>query len=282
MEELEEAQKEEARKRAAEKKAKKQTDTPDDESSSDQNESTTRDSGADTSSPEVNAGSDTNKEAQSEKASAKPQKKAEEETGRKKKTPGKNIKNARSQVDKDKIYTIDEAIATLKKISFVKFDPSIEVHINATEKGLRGEVELPHSTGRTVRVQIVDDAVLDEIEKGNLTFDVLVAHPSYMPKLAKFARTLGPKGLMPNPKNGTISPNPEEVVKKFQKGTLQWKGESKHPLIHQMVAKMSSSDAEIKENIVTFLQSVGKANIQAVFIGASMSPSLKVDAEEVL
>jgi large subunit ribosomal protein L1 len=101
-----------------------------------------------------------------------------------------------------------------------------------------------------------------------------------MAKLAKYARTLGPKGLMPNPKSGTVTPNPEEVAKKFSKGVLRWKGEPKFPLIHQLIGKVSLEDGAIAENAKAFIAAVGKPHIQAAFIKTTMSPGLKLDLNQ--
>jgi large subunit ribosomal protein L1 len=195
------------------------------------------------------------------------------------KTRGKNYQQAKNQIDKNKLYSIKEAISLLKKIKYTKFDESVELHLNVDKAGLKGEIELPYSTGKKMRVVIVDDKILSEIEKGQINFDVLIAHPSFMPKLVKFARILGPKGLMPNPKNGTISPNPQEAAKKFQKGLLHWKTESKFPLVHQMLGKISQKDEELEENIKTFLKSVGLSHIKSAFLKTTMSPSIKIKLE---
>lgn len=195
----------------------------------------------------------------------------------KSKPRGKRYLEAKKLVDKNKFYSIDEAVSLLKKMKTAKFDESVELHLVVDEKGLKGEVELPFSTGKTVRVKIVDDKVLAEIEKGKLDFDVLVTHPSYMPKLAKFAKILGPKGLMPNPKAGTISANPEEVVNKFKKGVLKWKTEPKFPLIHQMVGKISFEEKQLIENAKKFIESVGVKHIFKAYIKTTMSPSIKLN-----
>jgi large subunit ribosomal protein L1 len=97
-----------------------------------------------------------------------------------------------------------------------------------------------------------------------------------MPRLAKFARVLGPKGLMPNPKAGTISTNPEEVAKKYSGGLLKWKTEPKFPLIHQSIAKVSQEDVQIVENAQKFLEAVGSQNISQVVIKTTMSPGLAI------
>lgn len=194
---------------------------------------------------------------------------------------GKKYTKAKKTIEKNKAYGLNDAVSLLKKIKFAGFDESVELHLNVLNDSLKGETNLPHSTGKTVRVRVVDDNTLSEIEAGKLDFDVLVTHPSFMPKLAKYARILGPKGLMPSPKSGTITDKPEEVVKKFSGGTLRWKTEPKASLIHQMVGKASLDDRKLADNIKTFIKSVGKQNIQKVFIKTTMSPSLKLDLNQL-
>jgi large subunit ribosomal protein L1 len=198
-----------------------------------------------------------------------------------KKTRGKKYQELKKMVDKNKTHSIKDAITLLKKMNQFGFDQTVELHLNVDKTGLKGEVELPYSTGKTVRVAIVDDKVLANIEKGEIDFDVLITHPSYMPKLARFARVLGPKGLMPNPKAGTISDKPEEVAKKFEKGLLRWKTESKFPLIHQAVGKLSLDEEKLVANVEAFLKSVGKAHIRTAFVKATMTPSIKLSLEEL-
>lgn len=199
----------------------------------------------------------------------------------KKPTHGKKWQKAAKKVDKNTLYELSEAVALIKEIAYASFEESVELHLNLTKKGIKGEVELPHSTGKKTRVAIVDDALLDKIEKGEFEFDILISHPSFMPKLAKHARVLGPKGLMPNPKTGTVTPNPDEVAKKFEKGALQWKSESKFPLLHIMIAKLSADNKEIEENAVAFMQTVGKNTIQQAFIKGSMTPAVEIDLQKI-
>ncbi len=202
-------------------------------------------------------------------------------SGGKVKPRGKKFKKAEEQVDKNKFYEVVEAVELLKKIKFAQFEEAVELHLNLLTEGLKGEVELPHSTGKTVRVAIMSDALLEKLEKGTIDFDILISHPSFMPKLAKYARTLGPKGLMPNPKTGTLSPNPEETAKKFEKGTMRWKSEAKFPILHQLVAKLPHETKAITENVTVFINSVGKKNIKEAFIKSTMSPSLKLNLETI-
>lgn len=197
------------------------------------------------------------------------------------KSRGKKYKEAKQLVDKSKSYLLEDAVDLLKKMKISKLDESVELHLNVDEVGLKGELDLPHSTGKTVKVAVVNDEVLANIEKGKIEFDVLVTHPSYMPKLAKFAKVLGPKGLMPNPKAGTISTNPEEVVKRFSKGLLRWKTEAKFPLVHQMIGKISFETKALAENAIKFVNAVGKPHIKKVVIKSTMSPSVKLDIEKI-
>lgn len=199
----------------------------------------------------------------------------------KQKIRGKKYLTLKKMIDKKKKYSLREATELLKKMDIYHLKQSIEIHLNVDKKGLKGEVELPHSIGKTVRAVIVNDQILDEIEKGKLDFDVLITHPSYMPKLARFAKILGPKGLMPNPKAGTISDKPEEVAKKFAHGVLHWKTEAKFPLIHQMVAKLSFSNKEIEDNVLAFLRSVGVNHIKKAFLKATMTPSIEIDLSTI-
>lgn len=222
----------------------------------------------------MDAGEESQEEVQETAEAPKKLKKTATSTRGKK--HGSKYEKAQSQIDEAKEYSIAEAVELLKKVSFAKFDESVELHLNVSGEGMKGEVSLPHSTGRTVRVVVLDDAVLKEIEDGNINFDVLIAHPSQMPKIAKFARTLGPKGLMPNPKAGTVSTDPEAAAEKFKKGSIRWKSESKAPIVHQMIGKLSAEPTQIAENAQAFIDSVGAKNITSAYISASMTPSVKL------
>lgn len=182
--------------------------------------------------------------------------------------------------DKSGGVDIGKALDLLKKMKYANFDETVEVHINVDATGLKGDVDLPHGTGKKTRVKVVDDNTIDEIANNKIDFDVLIAHPSFMPKLARYAKVLGPKGLMPNPKAGTISTNPEQIVKKFEKGLLRWKTEPKAALIHQAVGKASYDEKALKENIVSLLKSVGRSHIQGAFVKTTMSPAVKLNLKE--
>lgn len=221
---------------------------------------------------------------QEEKAEKKADVKKEEVKEHKKvssaRVRGKKYLAAKKVAQTGKKLKLVDAIELLKKVKYASFDESVDVHMNVVKTGLRGEVELPHSTGKSVRVAIVNDTVLDQLAENKIEFDILITHPSFMPKLARFAKLLGPKGLMPNPKAGTISPNPEEVAKKFMKGTLRWKTEPKFPILHQMVGKLSYDTSKLAENAQALINAVGKPNIKNVFVASSMGPSVEIEIEE--
>jgi large subunit ribosomal protein L1 len=180
------------------------------------------------------------------------------------------------KIEKNKYYPLTEAIELLKNFQKAKFDETVELHINTTEPGINGTMTLPHGTGKETRVKIADDEVISEIEKGKINFDILIATPSQMPSLAKVAKILGPRGLMPNPKNGTISEKPKEAMKKFQGGQIGFKTESKLPLIHLTVGKISFTDAQLKDNIIEAISSVKKNRIKKITLKSTMSPGIKL------
>lgn len=214
------------------------------------------------------------------KKTAKSEEKKEGKANVSKKIRGKKYLAAKKRLGEVNKMKLAEAVELLKKAKYVSFDESVDLHMNVEKTGLRGEVELPHSTGKTVRVAIVSDVILDQLANGKIEFDILITHPSFMSKLARFAKVLGPKGLMPNPKAGTVSATPEEVAKKFMKGTLRWKTEPKFPIIHQLIGKLSYESNVLTENAQAFINAVGKAQIKSMFIASSMGPSIEIEVEK--
>ncbi len=194
----------------------------------------------------------------------------------------KKYQEAVAQVDRTKKYPLSEAIALVKKTSMTKFDGTVELHINLNtqamgeKKDMRGSVSLPHGTGKEVKVAIADDAILADVEKGNIDFDILVAHPSMMPKLAKVARVLGPKGLMPNPKNGTVSPDPEKRAKELSQGQVNFKTEPDQPIIHMSVGKVSFDDKKLAQNIEAVFKAISLSKISRATLTATMGPGVKL------
>lgn len=183
--------------------------------------------------------------------------------------------NLTQLIDKAKIYTLNEALELLQKLQRGTTDETVELHLNTVSAGISGNVTLPHGTGKKTKVAIADDALIAEIEKGKIDFDILLAEPSIMAKLAKVAKVLGPKGLMPNPKNGTITSNPAEVAKKYEGGQVNFKTE-KAPIIHLVVGKMSFGPAKLSQNIEALIAAIKKSNIVNVTLKSTMSPGLKI------
>lgn len=201
----------------------------------------------------------------------------------KKKTQSKKHHHNLSLVGKNTKYPLEKAVSLLKSFKNGKFDETVELHVNVKGKGIAGVVTLPHGTGKKIQVRVAEpetvDALVAEIEKGKIDFDVLVAHPSIMQKLAKVARILGPRGLMPNPKNGTISPKPEEVVEKLSKGQVNYKTETGAPIIHLSVGKASFEEKQIQENVKSVLSSIGATKIVSATLKSTMSPGIKLSIE---
>src|SRR5258708_3105190 len=141
----------------------------------------------------------------------------------------KKYKIVAKKVEKNKMYSLSEALKLLEETHLAKFDETVELHLNTHETGVTGTVTLPHGTGKLIRVAVLQPSkdekaandLLKDIAAGTLNFDVLIATPDAMPKLAKVARILGPRGLMPNPKNGTVTARPEEAAKKYAAGQFR-------------------------------------------------------------
>lgn len=187
---------------------------------------------------------------------------------------------ARSQVDRTMAYTLDKAIGLVKRVSKPKHR-TITADINTREQGINIEMSLPHATGKKVKVAIATEEVLAQIEDGNLDFDVLLAKPEMMSKIAKHARVLGPRGLMPNPKNNTVTQDPEKRKKELEAGSFQIKTEKKAPLIHVQVGELSQPDDEIAANIQALVKRIGWTRISKLTLSSTMSPGIRVDLQSI-
>ena len=199
-----------------------------------------------------------------------------QEKGVQKRVRGKSYLTAKSQIDKLKAYPISEAIDLIKKSSYSKVSGSFEIHLNLNQKGVSGDVSLPHFQGKVKKVVTVDEELLKELEAGKINFDVLLASAADMPKLLPFAKVLGPKGLMPNPKNGTLVPDTDKALKGFSTTALHYKSEKDFPLIHSVFGKLDQKEEELVDNFNTFIKSVDPKKIKRVFIKSTMSPSVRV------
>jgi large subunit ribosomal protein L1 len=223
---------------------------------------------------------------------------------------GKNFKNAKAQVEKGKAYDAKEAIALTKQLKFAKFDESIEVSFNLNvdprhaDQQIRGAMVLPHGTGKSQKVLVitqgpkVDEAkaagadyvgsteYLEDIKNGWFDFDVIVATPDMMSELGKLGRVLGPKGLMPNPKTGTVTQDISNAVEEIKKGKVEYRVD-KESNINVLIGKSSFDDEALYDNFKALFQTIVRARPAAVkgtfiknlVISSTMGPGVKVSPD---
>ena len=223
----------------------------------------------------------------------------------------KNYKKAAELVDSTKEYTLKEAADLLPKTSSVKFDASVELHVNLgvdprqADQNIRATVSLPHGTGKSVRIAVFapadqheaakkagadivgEDEFLQQLDKEQLDFDVLIATPQLMAKLGKYARVLGPKGLMPNPKSGTVTAKVADAVKEAKAGKVEFRVD-KQSIVHLGVGKVSFKPEQIAENAKVVLKAIADAKpasvkgvyIQKVSLATTMGPSVNIALSE--
>lgn len=203
---------------------------------------------------------------------------------------GKKYREALKLIDKSKNYPLSEALDLTVKTASTKFDASVEMHINLgvdprqADQNVRDTVVLPAGTGKNVRVAVADDELLAKLDKEEIDFDVLVATPDFMPKLGKYARLLGPRGLMPNPKSGTVSTDPETAVKEAKAGKVEYRVDQSG-IIHLSVGKVSFGAEKLAKNAEAVLSSVKAAKpasvkgiyLKSVYVTSTMGPSVKVE-----
>jgi len=217
------------------------------------------------------------------------------------------------KVDATKEYSIDEAMATLKELKSAKFDETVEVALNLNvdprhaDQMVRGSVVLPHGTGKTVRVAVfakdakADEAkaagadlvgstdLIEDIQAGKIDFDIVISTPDMMGVLGKVARVLGPKGLMPNPKTGTVTMDVAKAVENAKGGQVNFRVDKKGN-IHAGIGKVSFDTEKIKENFLTLIEKINKAKpasakgryITNAAVSLTMSPSITLNTSEVM
>ena len=214
-----------------------------------------------------------------------------------------------ANLDRNKVYSVADAIDALREYSSKKFDESLEVavrlgiDITKADQNIRGMLSLPNGTGKTVRVAVFTVNSADEAKKagadvvggedliervagGEINFDRVIATPDMMPKMSKIARVLGPKGLMPNPKLGTVTNNVADAVATAKAGQIEYRAE-KNGIIHAAVGKMSFPTEKLVENVNALIDQLKKVKpasakgqyILAVAVATTQGPGLKVDAK---
>ena len=220
----------------------------------------------------------------------------------------KRVAKAREGIDRNKAYGLDEALAVLKERASAKFDETIEVAMNLgvdprhADQMVRGVVNLPNGTGRSVRVAVfargdkADEAraagadivgaedLVETVQKGEIDFDRCIATPDLMPLVGRLGKVLGPRGLMPNPKVGTVTPDVAAAVKASKGGAVEFRVE-KAGIVHAGVGKVSFDVKALEENVRAFADAVNKAKpagakgtyVKKVSVTSTMGPGLKVD-----
>ena len=220
----------------------------------------------------------------------------------------RKYQEAAKLVEKGKVYSLKEAMELAIKSSPVKFDASVEVHARLgvdprqADQNIRTTLVLPNGNGKTVRVAVFapadvckvakaagadiaeDEEFLKQLEKGTIDFDVLISTPQYMPKLGKFARLLGPKGLMPNPKAGTVTMDVEKAAKEAKAGKVEYRVD-KQSIVHIGVGKVSFGVDKLLENANAFFDSLKAQKpsslkgtyVKTVFITTTMGPSIQIE-----
>jgi len=215
------------------------------------------------------------------------------------------------KIDKD-VYSLKEASEKIKDLKSAKFDETVELVLKLgvdprhADQMIRGSVVLPHGTGKDVKVAVIakgekaeeakeagadivgEDEILDMIKEGNLDFDILIATPDMMGKLGRFGKILGPKGLMPNPKTGTVTMDVAKAVKNAKAGQVNFRVDKKGNM-HVGIGKASFDAQKIYENAVAFIEKINKMKpasakgryIQNAAMSLTMSPSLKLDVNEL-
>jgi len=206
---------------------------------------------------------------------AEESKKEEEKAKKAPRIRGKKYNEVKSKIDRTKTYSPEEAIKLVKETSYSKFDGSVELHLVIKKQGLSVQVSLPHSAGKEKRVEIATDETIKKIEAGKIDFDILVATADMMPKLVAFAKILGPKGLMPNPKNGTLVTDIKKA-KTVGGNNITIKTEKEVPLIHTVIGKVSQKEEELEKNLAAIIKAISEKQIQKAYLKATMGPSVKI------
>ena len=224
----------------------------------------------------------------------------------------KKQKALAEKLDNEKLYGVDEALATLREFASKKFDETVEVALNLgvdprhADQMVRGMVSLPAGTGKEMKVAVfargdkADEALkagadkvgaedlMEDMQAGNLDYDRVIATPDMMGVVGRLGKVLGPKGLMPNPKLGTVTPNVAQAVKDAKGGQVEFRVE-KQGIIHSGIGKISFTEAQLKANFAALTDAIVKAKpagakgkyVKKVSLTSSMGPGLKIDLAEV-
>ena len=221
---------------------------------------------------------------------------------------GKKYQAAAILVEKDKLYAVKDAVELVAKTSPSKFDASVEVHVRLNvdprqaDQNIRTTVSLPHGTGKTIRVAVFapesdhaaattagadvvgDETFLAQLDKEQINFDILIATPQFMPRLGKYARLLGPRGLMPNPKSGSVATDVAKAVSEAKTGKVEYRVD-KQAIVHLAIGKVSFGAEKLNENAKSFFDSllsqkpttIKGAFVKSISMSTTQGPSIKVE-----
>ncbi len=224
----------------------------------------------------------------------------------------KNQKLALSKIEAGKAYSLEEAVEKVKEVNYAKFDASFDIDVRLgvdprkANQMVRGVVTLPHGTGKTVRVLVLCnpdaeaaakaagadyvglDEYIDKIKGGWTDIDVIITQPAIMGKIGALGRVLGPRGLMPNPKSGTVTVDVAKAVEEVKKGKIDFKVD-KNGIIHSSIGKISFTPEQMRDNVREFINTLIKLKpatakgtyLKSIYLSSTMSPGVKVDTKSV-
>lgn len=225
---------------------------------------------------------------------------------------GKRYKKSAEAIDAKKMYTVEQAVEVISKFQKAKFDETIDVAVRLgvdpkhADQMVRGSTMLPNGTGKTVRVAVIakaekeaeakaagadhfgSDDLIDKIKEGWFDFDKLIATPDMMSKVGKIGTVLGPRGLMPNPKTGTVTTDITKTVKEIKAGRVEYKVD-KAGIVHTIVGKLSFDSKKLHQNVSTLMESIVKAKpstakgvyIKSITLSSTMGPAVSIDPSTV-
>jgi large subunit ribosomal protein L1 len=190
---------------------------------------------------------------------------------------GRRYLKAKKLVNKNKTCSPKEAVSLLVKTAWASFNESAEAHLVIKQKSFLGRVNFPYGQGKKKIIAIADEEeTMAKIKSGNVDFDILLATPKVMTQLIPYARFLGPRGLMPNLKEGTITDDPAKKAKELEKAGTKIKTEKNYPLLHIVFGRLDQKEAELEKNLQALIKTVGPQNITKLVVTSTMGPGINV------